>query len=89
MVSQLLLGYMAEVRLRRGQFFEDGQVYEQRMKEEVEKLKVNVQEPTYFSKCQSIEHYSNWTSGLDINYESERLLNNQRAKMGVPVKELV
>ena len=88
-ISQQLWGYMADVRLRRGQFFDDGPVYEQRMKEEVEKLNVNVKEPTYFSKCQSIDHYSTWTSNLKINDESERLLNNQRAKMNVPVKELV
>ena len=88
-ISQQLWGYMADVRLRRGQFFDDGAVYEQRMKEEVEKLMANLKEPTYFSKRQSIDNYTNWTSNLRINQESECLLNKQRAKMGVPVKELV
>lgn len=88
-ISQQLWGYMADVRLRRGQFFDDGPVYEQRMKEEVERLMANIKEPTYFSKRHDIERYSNWTSNLRINEESERLLNKQRAKMGVPVKEAV
>jgi hypothetical protein len=88
-ISQQLSGYMAEVRLRRGQFFDDGPVYEQRMKEEVAKLMANVNEPTYYSKCQDINHYGSWASNLKIHEESERLLNNQRVKMGVPVKAQV
>ncbi len=88
-ISQQLWGYMADVRLRRGQFFDDGPVYEQRMKEEVAKLMVNVKEPTYYSKCQDINHYGSWASNLKIHEESERLLNNQRVKMGMPVKEQV
>lgn len=88
-ISQQLWGYMADVRLRRGHFFDDGPVYEQRFKDEVERLMANVKEPTYFSKRQDIDRYTNWTANLRINEESERLLNKQRAKMGMQVKELV
>lgn len=88
-ISQQLWGYMADVRLRRGHFFDDGPVYEQRFKDEVEKLMANVKEPTYFSKRQDIDRYTSWTANLRINEESERLLNKQRAKMSVPVKEMV
>lgn len=88
-IAQQLWGYMADVRLRRGQFFDDGSECDRLMKEEVERLMVNVKEPTYFFKQQDINNYTQWTSSMKITEESERLLNKQRAKLGVPVKELV
>jgi len=88
-IAQQLWGHMTEVRLRRGQFFEDGSECDRLMKEEVEKLMVNVKEPTYFSKHQEISSYTSWASSLKIVEETERLLNKQRARMGTPVKELV
>ena len=59
------------------------------MKEEIEKLRVSGKEPTYFTKYNEAQTYSSWINNLNISMESESLLNKQRAKMGVPVKELV
>lgn len=88
-ISEQLWGYNAEVKLRRGQFFDDDSKSDGIMKEEAEKLKTSVKEPTYFTKFTEAKNYSNWISSLNIDQESERLLNKQRAKMGVPVKETV
>ena len=88
-IAQQLWGLGGEVKLRRGQFFDDDPQVDRIMKEEVEKLKVSVKEPTYYTKYNEAQNYSSWVSGLNINEESERLLNRQRAKMGAPVKELV
>ena len=88
-IAQQLFGYNAEVKLRKGQFFDDDPQMESIMKEEVEKLKASVKEPTYFTKYTEAQNYSSWISALNIDQESERLLNKQRAKVGVPVKELV
>ena len=59
------------------------------MKEEIERLMVSVKEPAYFIKRNEADSYSSWITSLNVQQESERLLNNQRAKMGVAVKELV
>ena len=59
------------------------------MKEEVEKLRATIKEPTYYTKYTETQNYSNWINNLNISTESERLLNKQRAKTGVVVKELV
>ncbi len=88
-IAQQLLGYNAEVKLRRGSFFDDDPLLDHIMKEEAEKLRASVKEPTYFTKYTEAQHYSNWISGMNVQQESERVINKQRAKMGVAVKELV
>ena len=88
-IAQQLWGYNAEVKLRRGQFFDDDPQVDGMMKDEIEKLRVSVKEPTYFTKYNEAQTYSSWINNLNISMESESLLNKQRAKMGVPVKELV
>lgn len=88
-IAQQLWGYGAEVKLRRGQFFDDDPQADRIMKEEVEKLLASVKEPTYYTKYNEAQNYSSWISALNINGESERLLNKQRVKMGMPVKETV
>lgn len=59
------------------------------MKEEVEKLKSSVKEPTYYSKYQQAQNYSSWTNSLRIDDEASRLLERQRAKMGMVAQEAV
>ena len=88
-IAQQLWGYGAEVKLRRGQFFDDDPQADAMMKEEVEKLRATIKEPTYYTKYTEAQNYSNWINNLNISTESERLLNKQRAKTGVVVKELV
>jgi len=88
-IAQQLWGYNAEVKLRRGQFFEDDPQADRIMKEEVEKLMVLVKEPTYFTKYNEAQSYSSWISSLNIPMEMEALLNKQRAKIGALVKETV
>ena len=88
-IAQQLWGYNAEVKLSRGQFFDADPQADRIMKEEAEKLKSSVKEPTYYTKYNEAQNYSSWVSGLNINEEKERLLNRQRAKMGVPAKEAV
>ena len=88
-IAQQLWGYNAEVKLRRGQFFDDDPQADRIMKEEAEKLRVSVKEPTYFTKYTEAQNYSSWISALNISQESERLINKQRAKMGVAINEMV
>ena len=88
-IAQQLWGYNAEVKLRRDQFFDDDPQADRIMKEEAEKLRVSVKEPTYFTKYTEAQNYSSWISALNISQESERLINKQRAKMGVAINEMV
>ena len=88
-IARQLWGQGADAKLRQGRFFEDDPQEDTIMKEEIEKLAVSVKEPAYFTKRNEVDGYSNWITGLNVRQESERLLNNQRAKMDVPVKELV
>ena len=88
-IAQQLWGYAAEVKLRRGQFFDDDPQVDAMMKEEVEKLTASIKEPTYFTKYNEAQSYSSWINSLNIDMESEGLLNRQRAKIGVSVKETV
>lgn len=88
-IAQQLWGYNAEVKLRRGQFFEDDQQADRIMKEELDKLMDSVKEPTYFTKYNEAQSYSSWITSLNIEMEIENLLNKQRTKMGVVMQEAV
>ncbi len=88
-IAEQLWGSGVISRLKDSSVFDDDSRTDQIMKEEVEKIKSSVKEPTYYSKYQQAQNYSGWTNSLKIDDEASRLLERQRAKMGMVVQEAV
>ncbi len=88
-IAEQLWGSGVISRLKDSSVFDDDSRTDQIMKEEVEKIKSSVKEPTYYSKYQQAQNYSGWTNSLKIDDEVSRLLERQRAKMGVVLQESV
>lgn len=88
-IAEQLWGVGIISRLKDSSVFDDDPKTDQIMKDEADKLRSSVKEPTYYSKFRQAESYSSWTSGININDEMNSILEKHRAKMDVPVKELV
>lgn len=87
--EQLWGNATAQHKLRHGYVFDNDDKTDHIMKEEVEKLRTAVKQPTYYTKYAEAQSYSSWTMGMNINYEIENVLNKHRRSMGVPLKENV
>ena len=59
-IAEQLWGTGVISRLKDSSVFDDDARTDQIMKEEVEKLKSSVKEPTYYSKYQQAQNYSSW-----------------------------
>ncbi len=88
-IAEQLWGSGVMSRLKDSSVFDDDLRTDEMMKEEAEKLRSSVKEPTYYSKYQQAQNYSSWTNNLKIDDEASRLLERQRAKMGLLVNEAV
>lgn len=88
-IAEQLWGSGVMSRLKDSSVFDDDLRTDEMMKEEAEKLRSSVKEPTYYSKYQQAQNYSSWTNNLKIDDEASRLLERQRAKMGLLEKEAV
>lgn len=88
-IAEQLWGTSIIRNLKDSSVFDDDPNTDQFMKDEADKLRSSVKEPTYYSKFRQAESYSSWTSGININDEMSSILEKHRAKMDVPVKELV
>jgi hypothetical protein len=88
-IAEQLWGVGIISRLKDSSVFDDDPKTDQIMKDEADKLRSSVKEPTYYSKFRQAESYSSWTSGININDEMSSILEKHRAKMDVPVKEMV
>lgn len=79
----------AQHKLRNGYLFHSDEKTDHIMNEEVLQLRASVKQPTYYMKHSEVQHYANWISLMSIDYEFNKVLNQYRTKLGVPVKELV
>ena len=88
-VAEQLWGSSARERLRNGMAFDTDHETDHWMKEEEEKLRASVRQPTYCQKISEIQGYDSWIMRLNVNDEVQRVLDKHRKNMGVPLKETV
>lgn len=88
-IAEQLWGAGVIRKLKDSVIFDDDAKTDQIMNEEVDRLRMAVKQPTYYSKYQQAQSYSSWTNSLRIGDEVGRLLDGQRAKVNMPVIEQV
>lgn len=88
-VAEQIWGLGVIRKLKDSVVFDDNDKTDPIMKEDVERLRMAVKQPTYYDKYQQAQSYSSWTNNLRVEDEIVRVLEQQRIKVRVPVKELV